>query len=97
VDVGAATVCGTLRFDDGDTAHRVAGRWEVPDIGANAAYLGDHVRTGVNVTILPGRHVGPYSALGPGLVVAEDVPERTQVTVRQQTEMRPCGPERYGW
>jgi bifunctional UDP-N-acetylglucosamine pyrophosphorylase/glucosamine-1-phosphate N-acetyltransferase len=97
VDIGAATVCGTLRFDDGETAHRVGGRWETPSIGANAAYLGDHVRTGVNVTILPGRHVGPFSAVGPGIVVAEDVPEGTLVTLRQELDRRPFGPDRYGW
>ncbi len=39
-DAGAATVCGTLRFDDGDTTHTVRGRRETPEYGANCAYLG---------------------------------------------------------
>ncbi|HEV2474119.1 MAG TPA: NTP transferase domain-containing protein, partial [Chthonomonadales bacterium] len=49
VDIGAATVCGTLRFDDVDTVHRINGRREVPHTGANWAYFGDYSRTGVNV------------------------------------------------
>ena len=40
-DIGAATVCGTLRFDDKDTAHNIKGRYEVPPYGANATYMGD--------------------------------------------------------
>ena len=43
VDIGAASVCGTLRFDDGDTPHTIAGRREVPRHGANASFLGDYV------------------------------------------------------
>ena len=100
VDIGAATVCGTLRFDDGASRQWVggaAGRWEVPAVCADAAYFGDFSRTGVNVTVLPGRSVGAYACVGPGVVVAQDVPPRTLVQVRQELDRRPWGPERYGW
>lgn len=102
VDIGAATVCGTLRFDDGASRQWVggpgqSGRWEVPPIHADASYFGDFSRTGVNVTVLPGRAIGPYACVGPGVVVSEDVPERTMVLLQQQLQRRPWGPERYGW
>ncbi|MCX6382527.1 MAG: nucleotidyl transferase, partial [Armatimonadetes bacterium] len=42
VDIGAATVCGTLRFDDGDSTARIRGRREHPRNGANATYFGDY-------------------------------------------------------
>jgi bifunctional UDP-N-acetylglucosamine pyrophosphorylase/glucosamine-1-phosphate N-acetyltransferase len=42
-DIGAATVCGTLRFDDRDTSIQVEGRHEVPTYGANATYMGDYL------------------------------------------------------
>jgi bifunctional UDP-N-acetylglucosamine pyrophosphorylase/glucosamine-1-phosphate N-acetyltransferase len=96
-DLGAATVCGTLRFDDGRAVHRVLGRPEVPASGANAVYLGDYCRTGVNVTLMPGVKVGPYSCLGPGLVVYEDVPARSLLLVKQEVIRKEWGPERYGW
>ncbi len=96
-DLGAATVCGNLRFDDMQTAHRIKGRREIPRLGANAAYLGDYVRTGVNTIIMPGVKVGPYSVLGPGAIINEDVPERTLVYVKQELVKREWGPERYGW
>jgi len=97
VDIGAATVCGTLRFDDGASRQRIGGRWETPPDHADACYLGDYSRTGVNVTLHPGRMVGPYSCVGPSVLVTEDIPERTLVQVRQDLTHRPWGPERYGW
>ena len=100
VDIGAATVCGTLRFDDGASRQKVggaAGRWEVPAVCADAAYFGDFSRTGVNVTLLPGRSIGAYACVGPGVVVAQDVPPRTLVLLTQELDRRPWGPERYGW
>lgn len=97
VDFGAATVCGNLRFDDGETAWNVQGRTEVPPHAANAAYLGDFCRTGVNAILMPGRRVGVYTCVGPGVVVYEDIPDRQLVLLRQELQTRPWGPERYGW
>ncbi len=96
-DLGAATVCGTLRFDDQETAHRVRGRREIPKIGANASYLGDYVRTGVNAILMPGVKVGPYSLIGPGVLLQEDVPNNSFIYVKQEQGRKEWGPERYGW
>ncbi len=99
VDIGAATVCGTLRFDDGTTVHRIGGggRRELPEWGGNATYFGDFCRTGVNVITQPGVKIGAYSCVGAGVLVAEDVPSRTLRLLKQETVDRPWGPERYGW
>lgn len=97
VDFGAATVCGNLRFDDGDTTWRIKGRTETPGHAANAAYFGDYSRTGVNAIIMPGRRIGVYSVVGAGVVAYDDVPDRELVTVKQVLVRRPWGPEKYGW
>jgi bifunctional UDP-N-acetylglucosamine pyrophosphorylase/glucosamine-1-phosphate N-acetyltransferase len=97
VDFGAATVCGNLRFDDGETVWRIKGRPEVPPHTSNAAYFGDFCRTGVNAIIMPGRRIGVYSIVGPGVVLYEDLPDRTMVMVKQELTTHPWGPERYGW
>ena len=97
VDIGAATVCGNLRFDDGETAHRVLGRREVPDFASNLMYIGDYCRTGVNATIMPGVKIGPYSCIGPGVILYDDCPERTLILAKQEHVTREWGPERYGW
>ncbi len=97
VDIGAATVCGTLRFDDRETVHNVRGRREVPPAGANASYIGDFSRTGVNAILMPGVKVGAYCCVGPGVVLYNDLPHRTLALVRQEMTHRGWGPERYGW
>ncbi len=97
VDIGAATVCGTLRFDDTGTIHRIGGRREFPRHGANATYFGDYCRTGVNVITQPGVKIGAYSCVGPGIVVYDDVPSRKLILLKQETIERDWGPERYGW
>jgi bifunctional UDP-N-acetylglucosamine pyrophosphorylase/glucosamine-1-phosphate N-acetyltransferase len=96
-DLGAATVCGTLRFDDGETTHRVKGRKETPRWHSNATYLGDYVRTGVNAILMPGVKAGPYSLIGAGVYLNEDIPNNTAVFVEQTHKKSSWGPERYGW
>ncbi len=96
-DIGAATVCGTLRFDDGRSVIRIRGRKERPKRHSNATYIGDYCRTGVNATIMPGHRIGPYSIVGAGVVLEEDLAPGTGIRVRQELERFEWGPERYGW
>lgn len=96
-DLGAATVCGTLRFDDGSTSHRIKGRRETPREHSNAIYLGDFVRTGVNAILMPGVKVGVYSVVGSGVILEEDVPNRSLLYVKQDLVRKEWGPSKYGW
>ena len=97
VDIGAASVCGTLRFDDADQPSVIKGRRETPPSHSGATYFGDYIRTGVNAILMPGTKIGVYSCVGPGVVLTEDLPSRTLVQVKQELVKRPWGPERYGW
>lgn len=97
-DLGAATVCGNLRFDDQNTIHRIKGRREIPlSHSANAAYLGDYTRTGVNAILMPGVKVGAWSIVGPGVILQEDLPNNSLVYVKQEQVRAAWGPEKYGW
>jgi len=96
-DIGAATVCGSLRFDDGPTVHTIRGRRELPRNFSNATFIGDYCRTGVNATIMPGKKIGPYSIVGAGVILENDLPPRTGVRAIQNQERFTWGPERYGW
>jgi len=97
VDIGAATVCGTLRFDDQNTTHRTKGHRESPATGANATYFGDFSRTGVNAITMPGVKIGAHSVVGAGVVLYDDLPSRKIVTVKQELQVKEWGPDRYGW
>ncbi len=97
VDIGAATVCGTLRFDDLETHHKIKGRHEKPLTDADATYIGSFSRTGVNAITMPGTKIGSYSLVGPGVIVYEDIPSHTIVLAKQDVTKNPWGSERYGW
>lgn len=97
VDIGAATVCGTWRFDNGVRTQVVKGHKEMPLAYGSLTYIGDYCRTGVNAMFMPGVKVGCYSCVGPGAIVFDDVPERTLLMPKQEQTTRSWGPERYGW
>jgi len=97
VDIGAATVCGTLRFDNGVRGQVAKGHREVPAACGHLTFIGDYSRTGVNAMFMPGVKVGYYSCVGAGAVVYEDVPERTLLLPKQEHIIKEWGPEKYGW
>jgi UDP-N-acetylglucosamine diphosphorylase / glucose-1-phosphate thymidylyltransferase / UDP-N-acetylgalactosamine diphosphorylase / glucosamine-1-phosphate N-acetyltransferase / galactosamine-1-phosphate N-acetyltransferase len=96
-DIGAGTVCGTLRFDDGETPHRVKGRKEIPYGESNAIFLGDFSRTGVYAILMPGVKTGANSLVGPGVILSKDLPSKKVVFAKQDQVIRDWGPEHYGW
>ena len=97
VDVGAAAVCGTWRFDDGCKTQVVNGHEEIPECFGEYTYIGDYCRVGVNAVFMPGVKVGYYSCVGPGVLAREDIPERTMLLAKQEQVRKPWGPEKYGW
>lgn len=97
VDLGAATVCGSLRFDDFTTLHKVKGRRELSLGYGDATFIGDYCRTGVNTTIMPGTRIGVYSVIGAGVVLNKDVPNNTLIYCEQNLKEKHWGPEKYGW
>ncbi len=96
-DLGAATVCGSLRFDDSITLQRVKGRREFHNGFGDAVFLGDYCRTGVNAIFMPGVKVGVYSIVGAGVVLTRDVADNTLIYAEQTLTEKPWGPEKYGW
>ncbi len=97
-DLGAGTVCGDLRFDDRRTVHKIKGRRETPINHYNATYVGEYCRTGVNCMIMPGLKMGCYSIVGPGVILKNDLPSRTMISIKAQELLtKEWGPEKYGW
>ena len=97
VDIGAATVCGTWRFDDRVKTHDIHGRKVIPECHGACTFIGDYCRTGVNAVFMPGVKVGYYSCIGGGAIVYDDVPERTMLLPKQEHITKPWGPEKYDW
>ncbi len=79
--LGAGTITANLRFDDAGVRSRVKGAWVDSGRRKLGAVLGDNIRTGINVSLLPGVKVGSGAWLGPGVVVQKDVRARSKVKV----------------
>jgi len=75
VSFGAGAVVGNLRLDEGIVLV------EGISTGTNkfGIVTGDHIRVGVNSCFMPGVKVGGESFIGAGIVVAQDVPEKSYV------------------
>ncbi len=98
-DLGAGTVCGSLRFDDGLAWHKVKGKREyvTPQYLANACYIGDYARTGINAMLLPGVKTGAKSLVGPGVILENDLDENKIILTKQETIVKDWDYNRYGW
>jgi len=85
---GAGTVCANLRFDNSNCRVKVGGK--TIDTGRRklGLMMGDRSQTGINSTINPGKRIGAGSCVGPGVIVAEDVPSGKKVYLKQALEKK---------
>ncbi|MEO3993746.1 MAG: bifunctional sugar-1-phosphate nucleotidylyltransferase/acetyltransferase [Desulfurococcaceae archaeon TW002] len=73
-NLGAGTITANLRFDEKSVNYVVKGVKESTNRVKFGAVFGDYVKTGVDVSIMPGMKVGAYSWIYPGAIVTRDVP-----------------------
>ena len=96
VDIAAGCIMGMLKFDDTYVSQKVLGkRYSNPH--TNIICIGDYTRTGVGNLFYPGVKIGSNCALGPGLVINEDIAPGQLIMPKQEKESHPWGPRRYGW
>jgi len=76
VNLGAGTVLANLRFDEKPVKMNIKGTVENTGRVKLGSIIGAHVKTGVNVSIMPGVKIGSYSWIMPGTVVYRDVPSK---------------------
>ncbi|MFH0897707.1 MAG: bifunctional sugar-1-phosphate nucleotidylyltransferase/acetyltransferase [Candidatus Bathyarchaeota archaeon] len=74
-NLGAGTITANLRLDDGTV--KVLIKSELVDSGLRkfGVIMGDNVKTGVGVSIMPGVKLGPNAWIGPDVTVFRDVGE----------------------
>lgn len=77
---GAGAICANLRLDEAEI-----GGTQRTKLGA---MLGDHIRIGVNTSLMPGIKVGSHSMIGSGLTIAEDIPEKSFVTAKTELTIK---------
>ncbi len=79
VNFGAGTITANLRFDWKTIKVTIEGKRIDSGRVKLGAFVGDNVKTGINVSIMPGVKIGHNSIIYPGVVVYRDVPPNTVV------------------
>jgi bifunctional UDP-N-acetylglucosamine pyrophosphorylase/glucosamine-1-phosphate N-acetyltransferase len=88
VNFGAGTITANLRLDEKPIYVTVKGQRVNSGRKKLGALVGDNVKTGIGVTIMPGVTVGPDSAIGANLTVDSDVPRNTFVYAEGEVASR---------
>lgn len=74
VNFGAGTITANLRLDNRTVKVTLKGKRVDSGRRKLGAFIGDYVKTGINVSLMPGVKIGPYTWIAPGLVIYEDIP-----------------------
>ncbi|ASJ03363.1 glucose-1-phosphate thymidylyltransferase [Thermococcus profundus] len=90
-NLGAGTITANLRHDRGNIKVEIKGKLEDSGRHKLGAIIGHGVKTGINVSIYPGRKIGSGSLIGPGVVVDKNVPAGTLVILKQEKVSRVRG------
>lgn len=81
-NLGAGTITANLRFDGLPIKVTIKGERVVSGRKKLGAFLGDGVKTGINVSLYHGVKIGPGSWIAPHTAVNRDVPSNSLVTQR---------------
>lgn len=84
VNFGAGTITANLRFDEREVKITVKGKRVSSKRNKLGAIVGGYVKTGINVSLMPGVKIGAYSWISPGAVVDKDVPKNTFLRVKTE-------------
>uniref|UniRef100_A0A7J3XXZ7 Nucleotidyl transferase n=1 Tax=Thermogladius calderae TaxID=1200300 RepID=A0A7J3XXZ7_9CREN len=87
VNLGAGTITANLRFDEKSVKMRIKGKVVDSRRRKLGSVIGAWVKTGVNVSIMPGIKIGSYSWIYPGAVVKSDVPPKTILKTETKTTL----------
>ncbi len=77
--LGARTITANLRFDGKPVKSKVRNQAVTTKRRKLGAIIGENVKTGINVSVLPGVKIGPRAWIGPGVVVTRDVPAGSRI------------------
>jgi UDP-N-acetylglucosamine diphosphorylase/glucosamine-1-phosphate N-acetyltransferase len=85
-NLGAGTTVANYRFDGKPIKMNVKN--QVVDTGRRklGVVMGDHVKTGINASLMPGIKVGQACWIGPETLIRRDVPSNTRMLLRHEKE-----------
>lgn len=81
----AGTVTGNWRFDSQPIKINVGGESISTGKEKFGCIAGENCKTGINVSIMPGKKIGANSIVGPGVVLTENLKSNEKIFVKQKT------------
>jgi len=87
-NLGAGSISANLRFDRKTVKMKIRGKKIDTGRMKMGVIMGDNVMTGVGALFMPGVTIGHNSWIGPSIVVYNDVPPNTILTLEQQVRQR---------
>ncbi|MEA1992887.1 MAG: bifunctional sugar-1-phosphate nucleotidylyltransferase/acetyltransferase [Euryarchaeota archaeon] len=78
-NLGAGTTVANLRFDDKSVKMKVKNKMIDSKRRKIGCIMGRNTKTGINVTIYPGRIIGESCTVGPGRIMDKNVPDGTDI------------------
>jgi bifunctional UDP-N-acetylglucosamine pyrophosphorylase/glucosamine-1-phosphate N-acetyltransferase len=85
---GAGTKVANLRLDNKTIKATIKGKRVDSGRRKLGILVGNNVKTGINVSFMPGVKVGPNSAIGSEVLVLRDVSANTFLQIRQDLETK---------
>jgi len=79
VSFGAGTVTGNLRLDEKNICMECDGNKIDSGVNKFGLVTGDNIRVGINTSFMPAIKVGSESFIGAGIVIAQNIPEKSFV------------------
>ena len=70
---GAGTNIANLRFDNAEVKMNIQGEKQSSGRRKLGCVVADNVKTGINVSIMPGKKIGPNKLIPPNFVVEKDM------------------------
>ncbi|MCD6487988.1 MAG: NTP transferase domain-containing protein [Desulfurococcales archaeon] len=93
VNFGAGTVTANLRFDNKPVKMMIKGKKISSRRKKLGAIVGARVKTGINVSLMPGIKVGSNTWIAPGTVVYRDIPSNSFYKTRVEYYIEPLKEE----
>lgn len=81
VNVGAGTIFANLRLDEGNVKMKINGVSVDSGLKKLGGIVGDNVKLGVNVTIMPGKKIWPNLLIPPRMTITDDVMEQPPLKI----------------
>jgi len=88
-NLGAGTITANLRLDEKPVKVMIKDKLADSGLRKLGVFVGDDVKTGINVNLMPGIKIGQGSLIGPGVSVHRDVPPNVLLIQKQELEQKP--------